>query len=129
MGKEEQAMSYAVDVLVRHVLLTTRWGLAACAAENCVWEDKFHPAKDIHSPLIPSYILVAHAEHQLELLEVSGFEDARQSKAALRMINSEVELIEHGGLANYGEGVTFYSPIYPMPRGVKRVREILDRVL
>jgi hypothetical protein len=72
MGKEEPAMSDAIDVLVRHVLLTTRWGLAACAAEKCGWEDKFSPAKDIHSPLVPLYVRVSHAEHQLELLAEVG---------------------------------------------------------
>jgi len=129
MGKEEPAMSDAVDVLVRHVLLTTRWGLAACAAEHCEWEDKFHPAKDFRSPLVPLYIQSAHAEHQLELLAEIGVEDSRQTNAALQLVNQEVILMERGGLANYGNGITFYSPVYPLQRGIKEIREILDRAL
>jgi hypothetical protein len=70
-----QAMNTPVNILVEHVLLTTRWGVAACFAEHCEWEDKFYPAKNIHSPLVPLHIRVAHAEHQLELLEAIGFGD------------------------------------------------------
>jgi hypothetical protein len=62
-------VSDPINVLVEHVLLTTRWGLAACAAEHCGWEDKFYPAKDLHSPLVPLHIRVSHARHQLDLLE------------------------------------------------------------
>jgi hypothetical protein len=63
-------MSSAIDILVDHVLLTSRGGLAACAAEGCTWEDKFVRNRDRYGldPMVPRYIRAAHAEHQLDLL-------------------------------------------------------------
>jgi hypothetical protein len=60
-------MNSPIDVLVHHVLLTSRGGLAACAAEGCPWEDRFRRDRDSFHP-VPLHIRATHAEHQLDLL-------------------------------------------------------------
>jgi hypothetical protein len=63
-------MTSPVDILVHHVLLTSRGGLAACAAEGCPWEDRFWAGRDRYGldRGVPLSIRVSHAEHQLALL-------------------------------------------------------------
>ena len=64
-------MEEVLEILVKHVLLTSRNGFAACAAEGCPWEDRFHRWDKYEE--VPLHIRAAHAEHQLDLLAAAGF--------------------------------------------------------
>lgn len=119
----------ALEVLREHQLLTSRSGRAICSEPECEWKLDFPPiAYDAWlDGGEPVWVGESHAAHQLELLKAEGFSQAGNTKAdvALRCIADEVSLITVGGVKTGDCGPVFYSPIYPVPRGVREIEAIL----